>query len=86
MSTLHILFSADLPESLTRLWSEGDSLLLAGASVTLALRPGLTLPQPLYALAEAVQARGLKLGQVPLISSADWVDLITRHDKSLSWS
>jgi len=86
VTTLHILFTAELPESLARLWSTGDSLLLAGASVTLALRPDLSLPQPLYALAEAVQARGLKLDQVALISSADWVELITRHDKSLSWS
>ncbi|PQA40075.1 DsrH/TusB family sulfur metabolism protein [Amnimonas aquatica] len=95
-TTLHILFSAELPPALARLWSPGDSLLLAGAAVTLALRarpdggqPATALPAPVFALAADVQARGL--GErwpagTPLLEAEDWVRLVTRHDKSLSWS
>lgn len=89
MSTLHILYCAELPPALSRLWSDGDALLLAGASVTLALHPGLTLPAPCLALADAVQARGLTPrwpATLPLLSTADWVALTLAHDKSLSWS
>lgn len=90
MSTLHILYTAELPPALLRLWCEGDSLLLAGASVTLALQPATALPQPCCALADAVRARGLASrwpeDDIALLSPADWVALVTRHDKSLSWS
>lgn len=89
MSTLHILYAAELPPALARLWSEGDALLLAGAAVTLALRPGLSLPAPCLALADAVQARGLGgrwPATLPLLSATDWVALTLAHDKSLSWS
>lgn len=90
MSTLHILYCAELPPALLRLWSDGDALLLAGAGVTLALQPAAALPQPCLALADAVQARGLTSrwpeDELPLLSPADWVALVARHDKSLSWS
>ncbi len=90
MTTLHILYGSELPASLLRLWSDGDALLLAGASVTLALRPGLALPRPCHALTDAVHARGLAerwpSGDITLIDSAGWVALVARHDKSLSWS
>lgn len=89
MSTLHILYCAELPPALARLWSDGDALLLAGAAVTLALRPGLSLPAPCLALADAVQARGLSPhwpATLPLLSTAGWVKLTLAHDKSLSWS
>lgn len=89
MSTLHILFQAELPPALARLWSEGDALLLAGAAVTLALRPDHALPAPCLALADAVQARGLTTrwpAALPLLSTTDWVALTAAHDKSLSWS
>lgn len=90
MSTLHILYTAELPPALTRLWSDGDALLLAGASVTLALRTDTILPGPCLALADAVQARGLNArwpagGPVQIDASA-WVALVASHDKSLSWS
>ena len=67
-----------------------------GAAVTLALRarpdgeqPATALPAPVFALAADVQARGL--GErwpagTPLLEAEDWVRLVTRHDKSLSWS
>lgn len=89
MTTLHILHAADLPDALPRLWSEGDSLLLAGAAVALASRPGLTLPTPCLALEDALLARGLVSRLQPairMISMADWVALVARHDRSLSWS
>ena len=90
MSTLHILYTAELPPALLRLWSDGDALLLAGASVTLTLQPAIVLPGPCFALADAVQARGLTTrwpeDEIALLSAAGWVALIARHDKSLSWS
>jgi len=89
VSTLHILYTAELPPALSRLWSEGDALLLAGAAVTLALQPALTLPQPCLALVDAVQARGLSArwpSAIALLDAAGWVALAVAHDKSLSWS
>lgn len=89
MSTLHILFVAELPSALARLWSDGDALLLAGAGVGLALRHDIVLPSAVSALADAVQARGLATrwpATVPLLSASDWVVMVARHDKSLSWS
>lgn len=96
MTTLHIVYSTDWPPALERLWSEGDSLLLAGASVTLLLcqqqaHSTLTLPQPTYALADAVFARGINVNSLGLsddnlLSSEQWVALCTAHDKTLSWS
>lgn len=89
MSTLHILFVPALPEALTRLWSPGDSLLLAGAAVTLALRTDIALPQPCLALQDAVAARGLAArwpSTVKQIDADAWVALVAGHTRSLSWS
>lgn len=89
MTTLHILHVADLPDALARLWTEGDALLLSGAAVTLACRPGMTLPRPCLALDDALKARGLLARTQPgieVIGMADWVGLVASHARSLSWS
>lgn len=89
MTTLHILFVPALPDALTRLWSPGDSLLLAGAAVTLALRTDIVLPQPCLALQDAVAARGLAArwpSAVTQVDDAAWVALVASHTRSLSWS
>ncbi|MEK6789713.1 MAG: DsrH/TusB family sulfur metabolism protein [Pseudomonadota bacterium] len=98
MSTLHILYSAQWPLALERLWSPGDSLLLAGASVALGHRPHGPLQQfmqrvgsgaTVLALADAVHCRGLQAhwpAAIQLIDSAAWVDAVIAHQKSLSWA
>lgn len=89
MTTLHILHTATLPPSLTRLWSDGDTLLLAGAAATLACRPDVTLPAACVALADAVSARGLTAhlrSDIAVIDMDAWVALVIRHARSLSWT
>lgn len=89
MSTLHILYTAELPPALARLWSPGDSLLLAGPAVSLALRPDPGLPVPCLALDDAVRARGLDTrwpADIARLDASAWVALTVAHDKSLSWS
>ena len=39
MTTLHILYGSAWPKALERLFSPGDAILLAGASVALAVNP-----------------------------------------------
>ncbi|MES3041733.1 MAG: DsrH/TusB family sulfur metabolism protein [Pseudomonadota bacterium] len=96
MSTLHILYPAEWPMALERLWSAGDSLLLAGASVSLALAPNGPLQQftqrtgaTVMALDDAVQCRGLQPHwpkSIALVSNDTWVDAVVTHPKSLSWA
>lgn len=94
MSTLHIVFANELPEALTRCWSEGDALLLAGPCVVAALAiPALStatnLPSPCFALDDAVRSRGLNAqwpAHIPRLSHSDWLNLLAQHQRSLSWS
>lgn len=89
VTTLHILHTAPLPPSLTRLWSDGDTLLLTGAAVTLACRPDVTLPESCVVLADAVAARGLNAhlrSDIAIIDMDAWVALVVRHARSLSWT
>jgi len=98
MSTLHILYSPHWPPALERLWSAGDSLLLAGASVALGHRAHGPLQQfmqrvgsgaTVLALADAVHCRGLQAhwpAAIALIDSAAWVAAVIEHPKSLSWA
>ncbi|MES2720934.1 MAG: DsrH/TusB family sulfur metabolism protein [Pseudomonadota bacterium] len=98
MSTLHVLYPAEWPMALERLWSAGDTLLLAGASVSLALSPNGPLQHfmqrrgsgaRVVALEDAVHCRGLPPHwpkHITLINADAWVELVTRHPKSLSWA
>lgn len=98
MSTLHILYPAEWPMALERLWSAGDTLLLAGASVALALAPNGPLQRfmqrtgsgaTVIALDDAVQCRGLQPHwpkAITLISNDAWVDAVIANPKSLSWA
>lgn len=98
MTTLHVLYSPRWPAELERLWSPGDTLLLAGASVTLGHRGHGPLQQfmqrtgsgtTVLALADAVHCRGLQRhwpASIALIDSAAWVDAVIAHPKSLSWA
>ncbi len=84
--------------ALERLWSAGDSLLLAGASVSLALAANGPLQRfmertgsgtTVMALDDAVQCRGLQPHwpkQIALISHEAWVEAVIAHPKSLSWA
>ena len=87
MSTLHIVFANELPEALTRCWSEGDALLLAGPCVVAAL--SAPAPLPCYALDDAVRSRGLNAQwppHIPRLNHSDWLNLLAQHQRSLSWS
>lgn len=98
MSTLHILYPGEWPMALERLWSAGDTLLLAGASVSLAMAPNGSLQHfmqrrgsgaRVMALEDAVLCRGLQPHwpkAIALINADVWVELVTRHPKSLSWA
>ena len=98
MSTLHVLYSAQWPAALERLWSPGDSLLLAGASAALGHRTHGPLQQfmqrvgsgaTVLALADAVHSRGLHAhwpANIKRIDAAAWVELVIAHPKSLSWA
>lgn len=98
MSTLHILYPGEWPMALERLWSAGDSLLLAGASVSLALMPNGPLQRfmqrtgsgaTVMALEDAVHCRGLQSHwpkPIALISQEAWVEAVIAHPKSLSWA
>lgn len=91
MTTLHIVHRLEggrLPGALARAVAPGDTLLLSGDGVYAALADRAALPAATVALADAVRARGL-LPQwpeaVPLVDAAGFVELVTRHAKSLSW-
>ena len=89
MSTLHIVFANELPEALVRCWSAGDALLLAGTCVVAALTTNTSLPSPCYALDDAVRSRGLNAqwpSHIPRLHHSDWLNLLTQHQRSLSWS
>lgn len=91
MSTLHIVFAEQLPEALARSWSAGDALLLAGPCVLAALTKTLThtLPQPCFALRDAITSRGLSTqwpASILVIDHSEWIELLTQHTRSLSWS
>lgn len=91
MSTLHIVFAGELPEALARSWSEGDTLLLAGACVAAVFTQAASspLPSPCFALDDAVRSRGLSRqwpSHIARLSHSDWVALLTQHQRSLSWS
>ena len=98
MTTLHILYGAAWPKALERLLSPGDAILLAGASVALAVNPQSPLQHFLQrvgtgircsALNDAVLARGLSKHwptSITRVSDAEWVALVCQHAKSLSWS
>ncbi len=89
MTTLHVLHDSHWPEALDRLWQPGDTLLLAGAAVTLACRQDLSLPSPVMALADCVTARGLDgcwPATVTCIDMTGWVDLVCQHQRSVAWT
>lgn len=98
MSTLHILYPAEWPMALERLWSAGDTLLLASASVALALAPNGPLQRfmqrtgsgaTVIALEDAVQCRGMQPHwpkAIAQISNDAWVEAVIAHPKSLSWA
>lgn len=98
MTTLHIIYSSDWPAALERLYSPGDAILLAGASVALAMNPQGALRHFLQrvgsgmhclALTDAVHLRGLQThwpSSIALITDTDWVALVCQHKKSMSWS
>lgn len=91
MSTLHIVFAAELPEALARSWSAGDALLLAGPCVLAAWRApqAANLPQPCFALHDALVSRGLRSqwpASIRVIDHDEWVALLAQHTRSLSWS
>lgn len=88
MSTLHVVFSAELPEALSRCWADGDALLLAGPCVLLAMHSA-TLPSPCFALSDSVQSRGLTTHwpeHIACITHHQWLELLAQHRRSLSWS
>lgn len=97
MTTLHQVFCGKWPTALERLYSPGDTVLLAGASVALAINPHNALAHFLQrvgsgitcvALDDAVVLRGLQMHwptSISRISEAEWVDLVCRHAKSVSW-
>ena len=93
-----ILYPAEWPMALERLWSAGDTLLLAGASVALALAPNGPLQRfmqrtgsgaTVIALEDAVQCRGMQPHwpkAIAQISNDAWVEAVIAHPKSLSWA
>ena len=88
MSTLHVVFSAELPDALSRCWAEGDALLLAGPCVLLAMHSTI-LPSPCFALSDSVQSRGVSAmlpAHIRCITHDEWLALLATHQRSLSWS
>lgn len=89
MSTLHVLHTATWPDALHAALGPEDTLLLAGAAVTLALRTDRPLPAGTLALRADVAARGLEArwpGHIACIDTADWVAAVVRHHRSVAWS
>lgn len=89
LNTLHVLHDPSALPALRRLWSAGDSLLLAGAAVTLACRKNADLPSPCLVCVEAVRARGLSTrlpAHMATVDAAGWVALAVAHARSVSWS
>ena len=91
MTTLHIVHRLDgghLPGSLARSLVSGDTLLLTGEGVYAAIADAGALPPDCVALEADVRARGLMPqwpADLPLIDHGGFVELVVRHDKSLSW-
>lgn len=85
MTTLHLLFSATVPDALPKLFAEGDALLLLGAGVSAAWQ----WSGPCFALDTAAHARGLG-EQLPahcqMIDRTQWLALVLQHHNSVSWA
>jgi tRNA 2-thiouridine synthesizing protein B len=97
MPTLHVIshspFGDDRLGSCLRLLGDEDALLLCGDAVY-ALRDGsepqrllqaATLEQPLFALDEDLQARGVSSGLAKAVDYPAFVALSLHYDKVNSW-
>jgi len=91
-TTLHmVLGSRDSLASCLHFVRPGDQVLLAGAGVLVLAGelPAMDAAPELLALQADVAARGLlqhaACAKVGLVNDLRWVELVTRHQHTLSW-